>query len=260
MMRNLIGIGLLCSVLLAGCASTKLHQQSVEEVKDDSRLAADEHATDNKMADKDIVEHDAELYVGDIGVEEKFRTTRLQALEEKGSPQQERLLAPNGFPLVKGSPDPSISPIKGSYVENVIEAAKSYLGTPYVWGADRMNPASFDCSSFTRWVYLYALGIDLPWESRSQAAYVQAFSKRHYTHLSQARRGDLLFFTRFLGNRPSDYAGLKASDKPISHMGIYLGNGKIIHTASKDTGGVRIDTIWGKHLEYRLVMGGGVLD
>lgn len=97
-------------------------------------------------------------------------------------------------------------------------------------------------------------------DSRSQAAYVEAFSKRKFTDLSKVRRGDLLFFTRYLGNQPSDYEGLEPFEKPTTHMGIYLGNNKIIHSASKETGEVRIDRIKWKHLEYHFLFGGGLLE
>ncbi|WP_217582150.1 C40 family peptidase, partial [Lysinibacillus sp. GbtcB16] len=89
----------------------------------------------------------------------------------------------------------------GGYAENVIETAKSFLGIPYVYGSNRLDPTSFDCSDFTRWVYLYALGMDLPWDAKNQAAYVEALSKRKYRDIKQAKRGDLLFFTSFRGNR-----------------------------------------------------------
>jgi cell wall-associated NlpC family hydrolase len=238
-------------ILLSGCTPTRI--QSKLSIKEDMNTA-DENESDDRMSDLAVIEHDPELYIGDMGVEQLLSPIRKKSL------RMNALLDPNGFPLVQGFPDEAIVPIRGSYVENVIQAAKTYLGTPYEYGADRMSPLSFDCSSFTRWVYLYSLGVDLPWDSRSQAAYVEAFSKRKYTNLNKARRGDILFFTRYLGNKPSDYAGLQASEKPITHMGIYMGNNKIIHTASKETGGVRIDQIRWKHLEYRFLFGAGVLD
>ncbi|MDF2963970.1 MAG: hypothetical protein K0S39_5705 [Paenibacillus sp.] len=268
MRRNTLALALvyLCSfALLTGCTSTnQLQRQSVknsvnETIKEDLNQASVEPDTDNRMSDPAVTDHDPELYVGDLGVEQVISPVRIRSMEIRNEPKAP-LLAPNGFPLIQSFPDKAIAPIRGSYAENVIETAKTYMGVPYVWGSDRTEPSSFDCSDFTRWVFLYSLGMDLPWDSRSQAAYVQAFAKRKYVNLRQARRGDLLFFTAFRGNRASDYEGLSASEKPVTHMGIYLGNGKIIHSASKKTGGVRIDTIRGKHLEYRLVMGGGILD
>ncbi|NHN31722.1 C40 family peptidase [Paenibacillus sp. S3N08] len=247
-------LGLLCSLILfAGCKPDMGKNQSKLSIKEQTHHA-DEQVTDNKMSDTAIIDHDAELVGGDWGVERILTPIRKHGFN------MSVLLDPSGFPLVERFPDKEIVPIQGSYAENVIQAAEMYMGTPYEYGSDRTEPSSFDCSDFTRWVFLYALGVDLPWDSRSQAAYVEAFSKRRYTDLSKAHRGDLLFFTRYLGNRPSNYAGLKPSEKPITHMGIYLGNNKIIHSASKETGGVRIDQIRWKHLEYRFLFGAGILD
>ncbi|WP_255433964.1 NlpC/P60 family protein [Ammoniphilus sp. CFH 90114] len=45
----------------------------------------------------------------------------------------------------------------------------------------------------------------------------------------------------------------------MTHNGIYLGNGKILHTYSEQSGGVRMDSIEDNHWEYRLVFGGSLL-
>ncbi|CAG7645754.1 hypothetical protein PAESOLCIP111_05014 [Paenibacillus solanacearum] len=246
---------LCCLICVSGCAASNVRQQSVPE----NNHSADEPETDGRMSELSVIEHDAPLKIGDLGVERLLFPSHMRSLG-KGHARNASLLDPNGFPLIRAFPNPSIQPIRGNYAENVIETAKSYLRTPYEYGSDRMEPSTFDCSDFTRWVYLYALGMDLPWDSRSQAAYIKAFAGRQYTDLNEARRGDILFFTRFLGPHASDYEGLQPEDKPISHMGIYLGDGKLIHTASKETGGVRIDVIRWKHLEYRFLFGGGVLD
>ncbi|NOU84711.1 hypothetical protein GC102_02825 [Paenibacillus sp. LMG 31460] len=129
----------------------------------------------------------------------------------------------------------------------------------YEFSSDRSDPSTFDCSDFTRWAYLSALGMDIPKDSRSQATYVQSFSNRTYTTIDQAQRGDLLFFVSYNGTNPDNYIGMDKSIGNITHVGIYLGNGKIIHTASAATGGVRIDEI-ANHLTYRFALGGSVLD
>lgn len=241
--------------LLLGCSHqpNQIKQQSMREQPE---LIA-ERETDNRMSDWNLTSSDAELYIGDLGVEQLYAAQQVKSMAVESKKQA---LLPNGFPLIKASPNPNIPQGKGGYVENVIAKAKSYLGTPYVYGSNRLDPTSFDCSDFTRWVHLSALGMDLPWDAKNQAAYVMALSKRKYTDLKQAKRGDLLFFTSFRGNRAADYTNLDPSEKPVSHMGIYLGDGKIIHSASKKTGGVRIDHMLFKHLQYRFVLGGSVLE
>lgn len=250
-----MSIVLASALTLIGCS----HPSRIKQLSTGEQVQlTPERETDNRMSDWNLTSSDAELYIGDLGVEQLYdASNQVKSLAAQSNKQA---LLPNGFPLIQAYPRPGVVPKKGGYVENVIETAKSYLGTPYVYGADRLDPASFDCSSFTRWVYLTALGMDLPWDARNQASYVEALSKRKYTDLKQAKRGDLLFFTSFMGNRPSDYANLTPAQKPISHMGIYLGDGKIIHSASKKTGGVRIDHMLFKHLQYRFVLGGSVLD
>ncbi|MEU6770965.1 C40 family peptidase [Streptomyces sp. NPDC046759] len=86
-------------------------------------------------------------------------------------------------------------------------AAVSYayakLGSPYVWGAT--GPNAFDCSGLVQAAYRFA-GISLP-----RTTYAQINAGRRVA-LSELQPGDLVFF----------YAG-------ISHVGIYIGNGQMIH-------------------------------
>ncbi|SDG26258.1 NlpC/P60 family protein [Fontibacillus panacisegetis] len=236
--RAVLALGLLCSLMLtSSCAATNgVKKQSVEK--------QETITTDN----------DADLYIGDLGVEKIIYAHRVRSLATG-----KQLVDPNGYPLIKQSPNPSILPIGGKYVENVIKSAKSFLGVPYVYGSDRTEPSSFDCSDFTRWVFLSAVGIDLPWDSRSQAAYVKAFSPKTYTSLKEAKRGDLLFFSSYRGNKASDYRGLTEAERTVSHLGIYLGNGRIIHCASKKSGGVNTHPLTWRQLNSRFLFGGGIL-
>ncbi|MFJ7331968.1 NlpC/P60 family protein [Streptomyces sp. NPDC101110] len=86
-------------------------------------------------------------------------------------------------------------------------AAVSYayqkLGSPYVWGAT--GPNAFDCSGLVQAAYR-AAGVSLPRTTYSQIAAGRRVER------SELRPGDLVFF----------YAG-------ISHVGIYVGNGRMIH-------------------------------
>ncbi|MFE2557553.1 NlpC/P60 family protein [Streptomyces sp. NPDC059352] len=82
-------------------------------------------------------------------------------------------------------------------------AARSAIGKPYVWGAT--GPSGFDCSGLMVWSYRQA-GISLP---RTSSA--QRYAGRQVP-LSQAQPGDLV-----------TYRG------DASHVGIYAGNGQVIH-------------------------------
>ena len=94
----------------------------------------------------------------------------------------------------------------------VIAYAKTLLSKPYVWGAQ--GPNSFDCSGFTYYVFKNKAGIVLPRTSSAQSKYGTYVSK------SNLKAGDLVFF---------DTNG--ANDGNVSHVGMYIGNGQMIHAS-----------------------------
>ncbi len=117
----------------------------------------------------------------------------------------------------------------------IVQDAKKYLGTPYKWGSSRYTTRTFDCSSFTQRVFKEN-GIPLPRGARDQ-------SKRGYwVQKKNLRQGDLVFFST---GATDQYSGTRK----IGHVGIYYGDGKVIHTWG--TGGVRIQRMdsgwWSRH-------------
>ncbi|MFB5679051.1 C40 family peptidase [Paenibacillus terreus] len=153
----------------------------------------------------------------------------------------------------------STSAAKGSEaVEKVIAAGMKYLGTPYEYGASRNSTKTFDCSSFVRRAFLDALGVKLPSDSRQQGDYVKAKGPVQ-TDWRKLKRGDLMYFMSYKGTKASAYAGVNKASQRITHTGIYLGNGKVLHTYSNEGGGVTISDIAGKHWEYRFLFGGSAL-
>lgn len=85
----------------------------------------------------------------------------------------------------------------------VIAEAKRHLGTPYRWGGS--TPAGFDCSGFTSYVYA-KFGVEMAHSTYSQYDGFERVARKNL------RAGDLVFF-----------AGL-------GHVGIYMGNGRMIHS------------------------------
>ncbi|MFC4776155.1 SH3 domain-containing protein [Paenibacillus sp. GCM10023252] len=163
----------------------------------------------------------------------------------------------NGGTSPAPSPTPSPGPIQGS-VEKVISAGMKYLGTPYEYGSDRNSTATFDCSDFVRQAFLDGAGLKLPADSRGQGEFVKNRGAA-VTDWRQLKRGDIIFFMSYRGSKASSYAGINKSKQSITHDGIYLGDGKVLHTYSKESGGVRISSMAGTHWEYRFLFGGSAL-
>lgn len=97
-------------------------------------------------------------------------------------------------------------PQKANKFNKLYKIAKSKLGSPYVWGGN--GPHVFDCSGFTKYVYKHAFGKNLP---RLAGDQYYAYKKVAYKH---AKAGDLVFFG---GSRSN-----------ITHVGMYIGHGKMI--------------------------------
>ena len=110
---------------------------------------------------------------------------------------------------------------------DIVATAKQYLGTGYVYGG--VSPSGFDCSGFTMYVYGQH-GYSLPHSATSQ--WQSGLGTRVYS-ISELQPGDLVFF-----NDPSRNAG-----KACSHVGIYVGNGKHIHSSSSRSGGVIVSSL-----------------
>lgn len=146
---------------------------------------------------------------------------------------------------------------RAAAAELAIEAGLKYLGTPYEFGSSRNDTSTFDCSDFVRQAFLDGIGLRLPGDSRSQGAYVKNIGNTT-DDWRKLKRGDLMFFMSYQGSKASDYQGVNKAEARITHVGIYLGDGMILHTYSVKSGGVRIDSIEGKHWEHRFLFGGFV--
>ena len=97
-------------------------------------------------------------------------------------------------------------------VAALLNEAKKYLGYPYVWGGS--NPStSIDCSGFVCWVLTNSGFADMP-RTTAQGIYNRCTP----IDAADAQAGDIIFFT-----------GTYKSGNPVSHVGIYCGNGIMIH-------------------------------
>ena len=99
--------------------------------------------------------------------------------------------------------------------KKIAEYAKQFLGSQYIFGAAR--PGAFDCSGLVLYVYKQ-FGYTLPHKASIQAKYGKE------VNVSELQEGDLLFFET------------QGPDVGISHVGIYVGNGKMVHASSPKVG------------------------
>ncbi|MCL2372419.1 MAG: C40 family peptidase [Defluviitaleaceae bacterium] len=132
-------------------------------------------------------------------------------------------------PFIEALPTARISGQNGLAGE-IISFAMNYLGRPHVMGGN--GPNSFDCSGFMSYILRHH-GISVNRSSFDMA--------RNGTHVyrQDIQPGDLLFFTTNGTGR-------------ISHVGMYMGGGEMIHAASWNTG-VRIDNINQQYYVSRFV-------
>ncbi|MEK8128417.1 C40 family peptidase [Paenibacillus filicis] len=93
-----------------------------------------------------------------------------------------------------------------SKAQDVISTAKQYLNRPYKFGAALGQTRNFDCSSFVATVF-QRYGKSLPRTAKEMSKVGTYVAKK------DLKPGDLVFFY-----------------SPIHHVGIYMGNGKVIHT------------------------------
>jgi cell wall-associated NlpC family hydrolase len=91
-----------------------------------------------------------------------------------------------------------------------VQYALGQVGDSYVYGA--AGPDAFDCSGLTMMAWA-AAGVSLPHSSGAQMGSGTPVSQ------SQLAPGDLVFYY-----------------SPVSHVGIYIGNGQIVHAANPSTG------------------------
>ena len=117
----------------------------------------------------------------------------------------------------------------------IVAYAKEFLGCPYSWGAT--GPNAFDCSGFTYYVYKH-LGYTL-----NRGATGQLSNGSSVASMYDLVPGDLVFF----------YDGKVST--PVSHVGIYIGDGQFIHASTGDGRDVQIDDLFTGHYAKKYVYG-----
>ncbi len=120
---------------------------------------------------------------------------------------------------------PQVTPRDAAAANAVLMRAISLVGTPYLYGGNTPE-GGFDCSGLVNYVYRNMLDLQLPRSSRELAAW-----QGPRIAPGQLATADLVFF---------------GSDGQVSHVGIYVGEGRFVHAPS--TGGtVRLDHLDGSY-------------
>lgn len=173
-------------------------QREQEEADRQARVAAEQAAAVREAAEA------AEAESTDLSGDDAERST-----QSSPAPAKESTPA-------KESEAPAATSGNSSRAQSAISAAKSKVGSTYVWGTS--GPSTFDCSGLMSYAYRQ-VGISLPRSSRAQFGMGQKVAK------SDLQPGDLVFYY-----------------SPVSHVGMYIGNGQIVDAANPRSG-VRITSL-----------------
>lgn len=135
------------------------------------------------------------------------------------------LVVPMGCSTVPPElPKAETAPVGEKRAEAVLQALLA-LGLDYRYGGNSPE-TGFDCSGLVAHVFREAYGIRLPQNARAQSEYGVRVS------LAELRAGDLVFYNTL--------------NRPFSHVGIYLGDGRFVH-APKTGAQVRVEPIRGSY-------------
>ena len=130
-------------------------------------------------------------------------------------------------PAVVPSADAPATPAEerdsGRLQDAVVATAREAMGRPYQWGGTGVDGGGFDCSGLIQYAYGQH-GITLPRTSRDQAREGRSIKRR----VGSLRPGDLLTFSNAGGR--------------VTHVGLYIGDGRFIHSASR---GVQVSLLSG---------------
>lgn len=119
------------------------------------------------------------------------------------------LLAEKGLVQRLGSQIQQAGTVVGDAASELVMNAMGFLGVPYKYGGNSAE-TGFDCSGFVRAVFEESVGKVLPRRSDEQAAATQPIER------TELKPGDLVFFNTMR--------------RAFSHVGIYVGDGKFIHS------------------------------
>lgn len=126
-------------------------------------------------------------------------------------------------------------------LDSLLVRGFSLIGTPYRYGGSSTT-TGFDCSGFIGYLFREEAGIKLPRSTREMINLPAPKVARH-----DLQPGDLIFFATSGRGR-------------VNHAGIYIGDDEFIHSASRRSGGVRVDKLSSNYWNSRYLMAKRVID
>jgi peptidoglycan DL-endopeptidase CwlO len=191
------------------------HKATADQAAADARAQLDRVTAQQAALESEIAEYKAQY--ARLSAEEQERARRLAeqqhaaaaaaAARSTAVDRTDRDAPAASRSASRPIPAPSAPVVAGSgAAQTAVNAALAQRGKPYVWAA--AGPGSFDCSGLVQYAYR-AAGVSLPHSSRSQASMGRAVSR------AELQPGDLIAFY-----------------SPVSHIGIYIGNGQMVHAPS----------------------------
>ncbi|MCZ2806029.1 NlpC/P60 family protein [Modestobacter sp. VKM Ac-2983] len=182
-----------------------LNEQIAEYQAEYDRLSAEERERARILA-----EQQAAAAAARAAAEREAQAAAAAERSSQAASRDERTAAPapaparSSAPSAAAAPAPSAPVVAGSgAAATAVNAAMAQRGKPYVWGGN--GPGSFDCSGLVKYAYA-AAGVNLPRSSSQQATVGRAVSR------AELQPGDIIAFR-----------------SPVSHVGIYIGNGQMVH-------------------------------
>lgn len=170
---------------------------AVDQAEKAKKLAKDARKRARESRDA-AAKHKADIAARKKALEAQVAKSK-QAYDRLSAEEQAAQQATYGEQVIP--PTNIVAP--GPAAQDAVDAAMSQRGDPYVYGAD--GPDSYDCSGLTSWAYNQA-GISIPRSSSAQASSGTPVTQ------AQLAPGDLVFFYQ-----------------PVSHVGMYIGDGKMVH-------------------------------
>ena len=219
----------------AGVQQLQLDQAKLTTLRDNSKttqdqLAADEAAKVSLAAEYDAKEAEAQKVYDRLSEEEQQRLAALEAQTLRQAEERQSQLvtsqASRDRNTVTSSGDATttqdaaaaeVSTSGSGRAQDAVSYALSKVGSRYVWGTSGEN--TFDCSGLTSWAYRQ-VGVSLSRSSKAQWS-----SAGYKVSKSDLQPGDLVFYY-----------------SPVSHVGLYIGDGKIVDAANPRSG-VRVTSL-----------------